>query len=87
MKHLTSDEMIDFVSMNNLDEESIKLASKVNLHIGECEKCLQKLQAFQLVYDEMIKIGSGLDYRKAIYSMTNEIQSRTKGGRTEGLEK
>ena len=57
MKHLTVDEMIDFVSFNKLDSESLALASKVNAHIFECRACRKKVESFQVVYDEFV--GSG----------------------------
>jgi len=74
MKHLTVDELIDFVSMNRMDEQSMELASKVNTHIGECENCLRKLRAFQLVYDEMCKLGSKSDYRKKAYAIEKNYE-------------
>ena len=57
MRHLTTDEIVDFVSMNQINGETLKLASTVNTHIGRCEKCLRKVRAFQLVYDEFVKLG------------------------------
>lgn len=57
MEHLTVDEIIDFVSLNTVDEESMKLISKVNGHIIECAECRKKVRAFQDVYDEFVSIG------------------------------
>ncbi len=54
MKHLTVDEMIDFVSINKLDTESLSLAKRVNSHIMKCEECRTKLSAFQTLYDKML---------------------------------
>ena len=80
MKHLTVDEFIDFVSMSRIDERSLLLASKVNTHIGECESCLRKLRAYQLVFDEMRRIGSKADYREKVYAIEKEgdIKNLTK---------
>lgn len=74
MNHLTVDELIDFVSMNRMDEQSMELASKVNIHIGKCENCLRKLRAFQLVYDEMCKLGNKSDYRKIAYTIERDFE-------------
>ena len=69
MKHLTTDEIIDFVSMNQINSETLKLASTVNTHIGKCEKCLRKVRAFQLVYDEFVKIGKENYFDSAMRSI------------------
>ena len=57
MKHLSIDEIIDFVSINKLDIESLKLASDVNAHILRCNACRKKVEAFQNVYDELTQMG------------------------------
>lgn len=53
MKHLTVEEMIEFVSFDTPDPRTLKLASRVNTHIRCCEECRKKVDAFQLLYDEM----------------------------------
>ncbi len=55
MKHLTVDEMIDFVSFNDLEPETLALASRVSAHILTCEACRAKVEAFQSVYDEFVR--------------------------------
>ncbi|MBQ8058113.1 MAG: hypothetical protein IJ275_07270 [Ruminococcus sp.] len=57
MKHLTIDEIKKFVSINKMDDESMSLASKVNLHILKCDKCLKVVEAYQELYDGL-KQGS-----------------------------
>ena len=52
MHHLTFEEMTDFVSMTELNAESMTLASKVNGHISRCSKCLELVRAYQCIYDE-----------------------------------
>ena len=37
MNHLTTTEIIDFVSINKIDDNSLNLASKVNGHILKCD--------------------------------------------------
>ena len=57
MKHLTIDEIIDFVSINKVDKDSLILAKKVNAHLMKCSVCREKIVAFQAVYDELVRIG------------------------------
>ncbi|MGN0114784.1 MAG: hypothetical protein ACI396_05615 [Acutalibacteraceae bacterium] len=57
MKHLTVEEIMDFVSFDKLDEKTVSLAKKVNSHIMNCAECRKKVAAFQEVYDEMLRIG------------------------------
>ena len=54
MKHLTVDEIIDFVSLTELNSEAVKLSATVNGHICRCRKCLKLVTAFQTVYDEFV---------------------------------
>ncbi len=67
MEHLTNDELIAFVSMDRLDGPSLKLASKVNGHIGSCGSCLERLKAFQLIYDEFTRLGTAGARGRAVY--------------------
>lgn len=81
MKHLTIDEMIDFVSFNKLDSESLALASKVNAHIFECDICRKKVEAFQIIYDELVKMGKKNEFRSIVnnkLSGLNEKKNQTK---------
>ena len=57
MNHLTIEEILDFVSMNQINDKTLKLASKVNTHIRRCPECLRKVNAFQTVYDEFERMG------------------------------
>ena len=59
MKHLTADEILEFVSLSKLDDEAIRLSAAVNGHIRQCEKCRKLVSAFQLIQDEMSKPRTG----------------------------
>lgn len=74
MKHLTVDEMIDFVSFNKLDSESLALASKVNAHIFECHTCRKKVESFQIIYDELVKLGRKDDFKSLIDKKLADLQ-------------
>lgn len=63
MKHLTVDEMIDFVSLTQLDSSTLMLAATVNEHIRTCQQCLKRVQAFQLIHDEFTKIVTCGDFK------------------------
>lgn len=76
MKHLTVDEMIDFVSFNKLDSESLALAAKVNAHIFECHTCRKKVEVFQMIYDELVKMGRKEDFRSAINKKLSELKEK-----------
>lgn len=51
MKHLTTDEIINFVTIDNISKENLELAAAVNGHILLCDKCREKVKAFQAVSD------------------------------------
>ncbi len=62
MKHLTVDEMIDFVSFQTLDQKSLDNAARVTGHIRQCQACLRKVHAFQVMYDEMERMGRSAEF-------------------------
>ncbi len=76
MKHLTVDEMIDFVSFDKMDAESLAKASYVNSHIRSCEQCLRKVRAFQTVYDELVRMGNKVAFRDVARDMVKEELSQ-----------
>ncbi|MBQ7088270.1 MAG: hypothetical protein IJN04_01330 [Clostridia bacterium] len=54
MNHLTLDDVIDFVSLTEINDESIKRIAEVNSHIAVCRECRELVRSFQLVYDELV---------------------------------
>ncbi len=58
MKHLTIDEILDFVSIADLSRESVTLAAMVNGHTRKCEKCRKNVCAFQLIYDKFTEYSA-----------------------------
>lgn len=74
MKHLTVQEIITFVSFNELTSEMLKLSSKVNGHIRSCDKCLEMVNAFQSVYDEFCKFSNIGDFENEIYRILDDKQ-------------
>lgn len=57
MKHVTVDEMIGFVSFETIDPKTLANASKVTSHIRICGECLRRINAFQMIYDELKEQG------------------------------
>lgn len=51
MNHLTTDEILQFVSFTTVDDESLRLASRVNSHILQCEECRNMVIEYQKHYD------------------------------------
>lgn len=72
MTHLTVEEIIEFVSFDKLSEDTIALSTKVNEHIRSCFSCLEKVSSFQIVYDELCRIGNVTDVKQSIYRLIDE---------------
>lgn len=70
--HLTVDEMIEFVSFSEITEETLSMSAKVNGHIRGCAECMERVSAFQDVYDELCKIGSAAFAKGIIYRVVSE---------------
>ena len=85
MKHVTVDEIIDFVSLERPDARSLENASKVTAHICECSECLKKVKAFQLVYEEFERLGKKADYKLLALEMIKRKQA-SEQKETESLE-
>lgn len=54
MNHLTLDEIIDFVSLTEINEESIEWMGMVNAHMAQCRECRELVRSYQLIYDETL---------------------------------
>ena len=81
MKHLTVDEIISFVSINNMDADSMKLMSRVNSHIRSCDECLARVRALCDAYDELQRMSDKAD-KADISSLKNSmLKSLTEDGK------
>ena len=65
--------MIDFVTIEKMDAESLALASKVTTHMRECEACMRKVRAFGVIYNELKQLGRKKEARKVLSDMTGQI--------------
>lgn len=74
MNHLTVEDIINFVSLTELNSEALELCATVNSHIRKCEKCLKLVRAFQTIYDEFSRLQIGVDFKTyALESISAEI--------------
>ena len=51
--HLTTEEILNFITMDSVTPEGIQLAAKVNCHIMQCEECRKQVAAYQIVSDKL----------------------------------
>lgn len=57
MKHLSMDEMINYVSLNDFTSENLEFIAEKNIHLAECKECSDRVMALQVVYDELATLG------------------------------
>ena len=61
MKHLTFEEMTDFVSLRSLDRSSVELIQRVNGHVCRCSECRKKLRAMQTVAEGVASVAASFE--------------------------
>jgi|GEM_PF-3340089 len=54
MDHLPLDKIMRFISLREIDSESIMLVTEVNKHISECAKCRDKIRSIQSTIDRLL---------------------------------
>lgn len=74
MKHLSIDEIIEFVSLTEENKDADKILEKVNGHICRCGACLQKVRAFQMIYDEFMSFGKESNYREYMLDNLQDVE-------------
>jgi len=62
MNHLDINTIIDYVMINEINDETKKLASEVCSHIKECKECRETVNAYLDVFGKLIEESE----RKAI---------------------
>ena len=67
MKHLTIDEIIEFVMTDSISTESMTLMTSVTTHIVRCPECLKKVQAYQHLYEKF----KDLEDRGVVFDLLN----------------
>lgn len=81
MKHLTTEQIIGFVSLSELNSDSVKLCSAVNTHIRECEKCRKVVRAAMNIHDEFMRNGADREFSKYV----TDILARQKPSKEKNL--
>ena len=76
MQHLRVDEIIDFVSLSELNDEAVALAATVNGHIRKCQHCLRLTKAFQMIYDEFTHLTTEVDFKAYANAALDRAESR-----------
>ena len=51
MRHLNAEEIIDYVTLENMGEENLNLCRNVNSHIRGCGVCLERLRKYLDIHD------------------------------------
>ena len=54
MKHLTVEQIVEFVSLTTINDKAVALSAAVNGHIRHCGRCFDKVCAFQAIHDEFL---------------------------------
>ncbi len=64
--HLTFEEILEFITFDEINEETLALAGRVTAHIVECDECRENIRAYQTIYDEFVKLANNKngDFRK-----------------------
>ena len=54
MEHLTMHTIIKFISFEEINDETLKLACEVNSHMALCPFCRKKVESIQRTLDKML---------------------------------
>ncbi|MCQ2467712.1 MAG: hypothetical protein MJ166_09365 [Clostridia bacterium] len=57
MAHLTDEQILDFISIKDTNAESLKMIGEVNKHIFQCQDCLTRVKAYQVLDDVFADIA------------------------------
>lgn len=52
-EHLNDQDIIAFVEASDMSPETMELLSRVTTHMVRCEKCLERVKAFQRLYGQL----------------------------------
>lgn len=53
MEHLSIEEIIMYVTETKVNDDTLKLFSRVNGHIRNCPHCKEKLNSYELINDNL----------------------------------
>ena len=55
MNHPDLNELIEFVSMDELTPEALDASARVNAHLADCADCRARVRDLQKVYDALLR--------------------------------
>ena len=66
MKHLNTEDIIKYVTINTVNNETLELMSKVNGHIRNCPSCKEKVMSYESINNELKKeiLKNGFDLNR-----------------------
>lgn len=86
MKCLSDEEIIRYLSVDDISKESMQLVSQVHAHERECQKCREKIEAFRAVYQKMGKLRkpvTDLSVMKGIIQVIHGVDKELVGTKKE----
>ena len=63
MKHLSAEDIISYVTMDEMSETSLEFCKNVNGHIRGCSGCLCKLRKYLDIHDTYTAQNPGGDFK------------------------
>ena len=63
MKHLNAEEIISYVTLDRMDEDTRMFFKNVNGHIRACPECLGKLRRYLDIHDIFQEQNPGCDFK------------------------
>lgn len=82
MNHLDIETIINYVTINEVNEETKALAGKVCGHIIRCKECMEKVNAFltvyeaisgemenEQIYDHLLQMAENINMRETEYTL------------------
>lgn len=86
MKCLSDEEIIRYLSVDDISKESMQLVSQVHAHERECQKCREKIEAFRAVYQKIGKLRkpvTDLSVMKGIIQVIHGVDKELVGTKKE----
>ena len=80
MRHLTDEDYIAYLSVSEMEPQSMALIERVNTHIRECEYCLSRMQAFALISRELDGIKERTEETLIMAEMNRQRERVVVGG-------
>ncbi len=71
MEHISIEEIINYITVTELNNETSDLLARVNGHIRKCSACKEKLRAFEMVNDAFL--GDRFEIYSEIGNETEEM--------------